>query len=99
MGKNMIPLGSEVKDTITGYKGIVVARSEWLNGCVRVSIQAQGITRDGVPVDPVVVNQEQVQVINENPVLTEGMRTLAASAGAGAGGDRPNVTRADDIGR
>ena len=34
-------LGDEVKDTITGFKGIVVARTEWLNGCARVTVQPQ----------------------------------------------------------
>ncbi len=32
-------LGDEVADTVTGIKGIVNARSEWLNGCHRYSIQ------------------------------------------------------------
>lgn len=35
----MIQLGEEVKDRVTGFKGIAVARHEFLNGCVRFSIQ------------------------------------------------------------
>jgi hypothetical protein len=42
-----IELGSLVKDSITGFTGIAVARSEFGYGCVHISIQAQGITQDG----------------------------------------------------
>lgn len=35
-----IRLGSKVRDTITGFEGIAVARTDWLNGCARIGIQA-----------------------------------------------------------
>lgn len=35
----MIKLGSIVKDTITGFTGIAVARCEYLNGCVQYEVQ------------------------------------------------------------
>lgn len=34
-----VALGDEVEDTVTGLRGIVVARTEWLNGCLRATIQ------------------------------------------------------------
>lgn len=36
----MIPLGQEVKDEVTGFVGIVIAKSEYLNGCIRYAVQA-----------------------------------------------------------
>lgn len=35
----MIELGSKVKDKVTGFEGIATARTEWLTGCVRISVQ------------------------------------------------------------
>jgi len=35
----MIELGDEVKDTVTGFKGTVVALHHYLFGCTRVSVQ------------------------------------------------------------
>ena len=35
----MINLGDEVEDMVSGFKGIVVARHSYLQGCARVSIQ------------------------------------------------------------
>ena len=34
-----IELGSRVRDTITGFTGIVIARSDFLSGCNQVCVQ------------------------------------------------------------
>ena len=62
-----IKVGQKVRDTITGLEGIVVARSEYLHGCVRVAIQAQEV-KDGKPVDPYWVDEPQVEVIKAKSV-------------------------------
>ncbi len=36
----MIDLGDKVKDKVSGYVGIAVCRSSYLQGCDRISIQA-----------------------------------------------------------
>lgn len=43
--------GDEVKDTITGFAGVVVARTEWLNGCIRYVVQSRKLGKDDKPVD------------------------------------------------
>ena len=37
----IIKLGDEVKDLITGYEGIVIARIDYLNGCVQYGVKAR----------------------------------------------------------
>lgn len=39
-------LGDEVKDTITGLKGVVVSRIEYKNGCIQNGVQRK-ILKDG----------------------------------------------------
>lgn len=56
-------LGDEVKDTITGFKGIVVARTEWLNGCARVTVQPQKLKSDGTPVESQTFDEFQLVVL------------------------------------
>lgn len=34
-----IQLGDEVQCTITGFKGIAVGRTEWIEGCNRITVQ------------------------------------------------------------
>jgi hypothetical protein len=43
----MIKLGDRVKDTVTGFEGIAVAKTEWLHGCVRFVVQPQSLDKDG----------------------------------------------------
>ncbi len=45
-----IKLGDMVKDTVTGYKGTVVATSDYIHGCRRLCIQAKA-KKDGTFVD------------------------------------------------
>jgi len=42
-------MGDELKDTLTGFSGIVVARSQYLTGCNRYSLQKQKLTKEGRP--------------------------------------------------
>ncbi len=58
----MAKLGDRVKDRITGFAGVVVARDEWLNGCVRYGVQATGL-HDGKPVDIQWIDETQVDVV------------------------------------
>jgi hypothetical protein len=46
----MVKLGDKVTDSITGFSGIAVARTEYLYGCVRITVQPTEL-RDGKPQD------------------------------------------------
>lgn len=59
-----IKLGQRVRDTLSGTEGTAVARTEWLYGCVRISIQPEG-TKNGVPYDYFVVDEAQLDVIRK----------------------------------
>lgn len=37
--KKQVGLGDEVTDLVSGFRGVAVARTTWLNGCVRVMLQ------------------------------------------------------------
>ena len=37
----MVKLGSKVKDSISGFKGTVTARAEYLYGCVRCGVEGK----------------------------------------------------------
>jgi hypothetical protein len=57
-----IALGDVVKDTITGFKGVVVSRHDYLNGCVRLGIQPKGL-KDGKPIEAQVFDIEQCELV------------------------------------
>jgi hypothetical protein len=35
----MIKLGDKVRDVVTGFEGIAIAKTEWLFGCIRFTVQ------------------------------------------------------------
>ena len=41
-------LGFTVKDIITGFTGVVTAKTVWLNGCIRYGVQSREL-KDGIP--------------------------------------------------
>jgi hypothetical protein len=59
-----IPLGSLVKETITGFTGIAVGRTEFEFGCVHIRIQALGLTRDGDPIPVHTFDDQRVELLS-----------------------------------
>lgn len=80
-----ITLGCRAKDDISGFSGIVIAITTWLNGCVRVTIQPQEL-REGKRIETDTFDIEQVVYL--------GVGTKINSVPSG--GDRPSIGRAKD---
>lgn len=83
--KSDIKLGDVAKDTITGFEGVVVSRTEWMNGCVRLQLQPQRL-KDGKPIESNLFDIEQLELVTDNH----------KAKAMPSGGDRPSVTRAAD---
>jgi hypothetical protein len=61
----VIKLGSKVRDVISGYEGIAVARNQHLNGCIGICIEGP-LARDDKGVvrrDDLWVDEQRVAVI------------------------------------
>ena len=61
LGKK-IRCSQSVLDILSGLEGVVVARTEWLYGCVRLAVQPPG-SKDGRPYEPFWVDEPQVKVV------------------------------------
>ena len=57
-----VGLGDRVKDRITGFSGIVVARVEWLNNCNRYTVQPE-VLKDGKPVESQTFDEDDLRVV------------------------------------
>lgn len=51
----------EVEDTITGFKGTVIARSDWINGCTQFAVKPR-VNKEGVELDAQWVDWQQLKV-------------------------------------
>ncbi|MBK8916400.1 MAG: hypothetical protein IPM64_17685 [Phycisphaerales bacterium] len=70
-----IPLGSKVRDIVTGFEGVATARVQYLNGCVQFCILPASI--DGKMPEGAYVDYQRLEVIN---------RTQAQASVSDAGG-------------
>lgn len=85
-----VNLGDKARDTVSGFAGVCVARTEWLNGCWRMTLQPQGLDKDGKPQDSQTFDDFQLEV-------TEPKRQPVGSKETGGPRDEP--VRARDPGR
>ena len=61
--KTQISLGSKTKDNITGFEGIITARAEYLNGCVRFLVQPQKLNEDGEMIESQWIDAGQLEIV------------------------------------
>jgi hypothetical protein len=85
-----VTLGDDAKDTITGLTGVVVAITDWLAGCQRITIQPREL-KDGKPVENSTFDVEQVEVVKSV------RQRVTDAAGRWTGGPHDPPTRAADV--
>lgn len=67
-------LGDHVRDKITGFEGVVVARTEWLWGYVRWGVQSTGLTAEcGVPLDVEYFDDGSIELMDEDDARDVGI--------------------------
>lgn len=76
-------LGSKAKCKITGYEGLIVARTEWLYGCRRYVLQSSKIQDSGKPSEPLSADEDGIDIVE----------AAAPHPMPSTGGDAPMPTR------
>ena len=80
-----VKLGQIVRDRLTGYEGTVIAITNWLYGCTRITVQAEEL-KDGKPVDSHTFDEPAAILVKEN----------FAEPARPAHGDRQSIKRSID---
>jgi len=78
-----INLGDEVKHSITGVKGIATARTHYLSGCDRITVQPK-VKKDGTLPDALMFDEPEIEIIKAKKPKVKKAKT---------GGWKPMVTR------
>jgi len=68
MKKKKITLGNEVRDIVTGFKGIAVARVEYINGCVQYCVKPQTGEDNKMP-EGEYLDVQQLEVVSDGVTL------------------------------
>lgn len=63
-----INLGDKAKDLVTGFEGICIARTHWLNGCVRCTLQPDKTDKEGKPYEGQTFDEPQLTVVKQGQV-------------------------------
>lgn len=53
--------GEEVKDLVTGFKGVVTAMCKYFNGCIQYRVKPTKLTEDGEPKKSLWFDEEQLK--------------------------------------
>lgn len=65
-----IQLGDVVKDTVTGFRGMAVARCVYLNGCIQFLVKAQKLDKDGKRIEGEWIDEGQLKLVKKGPRQT-----------------------------
>lgn len=99
MSEEVIELGDEVRDRISGFKGIVICLSQWLSGCDRIVVQPRQLRQDGglnmtesFDIYQVEIVEKQAVSVNRNMKTKKQTRSRRET-----GGPRPNLTQGKNL--
>lgn len=88
-----VETGDLVRDRITGFSGVAVAKTVWINGCVRWTVQPTKLSKDGAQR---CFDHEQMMVVRKAVVPAYGRTEPAGTKGRrkkAPGGPRPSPSR------
>jgi hypothetical protein len=60
-----VPLGTLMRDKVTGWEGIAIAKVVFMNGCVQYSLKPQKLDKDGKTMEAPTFDCEQLEVIGK----------------------------------
>ena len=60
----LIENGESVRCKVTGFKGVVISRTEWANGCIRYEV-APKVDKDGKMTTSEWIDQANLEVLKE----------------------------------
>jgi len=86
-----VELGDKVKDPVTGYSGTAVAKTTWLYGCDRISVQQQGMDKEGNLFPTQSFDEPQLDVVKRKSVK------IANKVQRKNGGPRANVFQKEGV--
>lgn len=76
----MIQLGDEVQDKVTGFKGIAIVRSIYLQGCDRIAVQPP-IDKEGKIQESQHFDDPQLKILKKQKVKPESVQQEYRSGG------------------
>lgn len=64
----MIELGMRVRDVVTGFEGVAIARVEYITGCDQFGVQPPGMDRDGNLIEARYFDYTRLEIVDAEKV-------------------------------
>ncbi len=74
MKKFKFELGQKVKDKFTDYEGIIMARIQYLTGCVQYHVLNQELDKDGDIRDWLSFDENRLKLVQKKAVKAKGAK-------------------------
>lgn len=68
-GVDMIELGDRVRDRMTRFDGIVIAITEWLYNCRRITVQPTDLDKDGAVAKTESFDEDQLEIVEKRAFI------------------------------
>jgi len=75
----MIELGDKVKDKYSGFTGIAVARTEFINGCVQYGVVSR-VTKDNKEPVEMGIDEDSLEVISKKKSIKKRASSITGGA-------------------
>lgn len=85
---SVVELGDRIKDTITGFEGIAIGVTKWLNDCERWGIQSVAL-RENIPVETQWFDVNQLVLVEKGAVKPRSIATAKSEPSGGPMSDPP----------
>ena len=81
-----IKLGVEAKDKVTGFKGTIIGKAEYLYGCIQYALKPK-VDKEGKPVDSCWFDEGRIEIIGKGITAEE----VAGEKDGGPNEDAPRI--------
>lgn len=82
-----VKLGSKVRDTITGFEGIAMGRTQYIYGCNQIMVTPDRLGEGGKRLEPEWFDEQRIETLEEREIL------ISSESEATAGGPQPVPSR------
>lgn len=93
MGNFLYELGHLAEDKLTGFKGIITYRAQYLTGCNNYGLQPQELGDKGEIKDSAQFDESRIRDLGKGLSLKEEVAEIKEESSKDPGGPQPNISQ------
>lgn len=86
-------IGILAEDKLTGFKGIITYRAQYITGCNNYGLQPEGLDEKGAVKDVAQFDESRIRALGKGISLADEVEEIKQEAVKAPGGPQPNVSQ------